>query len=390
MSNKEKDIFIQQKENLDFHSLKTDLYSIYCLSSQNLLHEENIIDINQIKIDEIIFNIKSSLNNIISYQTQLHNYIIKLESDIRHFLKREFQFNIIKNSLESKLNAYTNLEEEYQELKEKVHFSGGKFLENDRKDNEIMILKKENSSIKKEIVKCEKKCDAFEDQIEKDQDIIDELKIKNNKLNNLVSELKKQCFQNMRNNSSINLNIINNNNINQNPNKNKKNIMQKNTFFNTPKSPYNLDSFHSNITTTNKSKFEYKRKTKSEFTMGNDRNNSTNYNKIFNMNKKNIYGAKKYKTRSISMLLDENDKRENYNWMNNTTNKQLSNLNGQKSNKMKNLTKYKLSLSNKNESFANLRNIKDNLSKRMFKNNINIKGKNSIFIKRIFQKNDIM
>ena len=174
MSNKEKDTFIQQKENLDFHYLKTDLYSIYCLSSQNLLHEENIIDINQIKIDEIIFNIKSSLNNIISYQTQLHNYIIKLESDIRHFLKREFQFNIIKNSLESKLNAYTNLEEEYQELKEKVHFSGGKFLENDRKDNEIMILKKENSSIKKEIVKCEKKCDALEDQIEKDQDTIDE------------------------------------------------------------------------------------------------------------------------------------------------------------------------------------------------------------------------
>ena len=57
---------------------------------------------------------------------------------------------------------------------------------------------------------------------------------------------------------------------------------------------------------------------------------------------------------------------------------------------MKNLTKYKLSLSNKNESFANLRNIKDNLSKRMFKNNVDIKGKNSIFIKRIFQKNDIM
>ena len=70
MSNKEKDIFIQQKENLDFHSLKTDLYSIYCLSSQNLLHEENIIDINQIKIDEIIFNIKLILSHI------KHNYII--------------------------------------------------------------------------------------------------------------------------------------------------------------------------------------------------------------------------------------------------------------------------------------------------------------------------
>ena len=124
--------------------------------------------------------------------------------------------------------------------------------------------------------------------------------------------------------------------------------------------------------------------------MGNDRNKSSKYNKVFNMNKKNLYGAKKYKTRSISMLLDDNEKKENYNWMNNTLNKQLSNLNVQKSNKMNILTKYKLSLSNKNESFANLKNIKDTLSKRMFKNNINIKGKNSIFIKRIFQNNDII
>ena len=58
-----------------------------------------------------------------------------------------------------------------------------------------MILKKENSSLKKEIAKYEQKYDALEDQIEKDQDIIDELKIKNNKLNSLVSEFKKQCFQ---------------------------------------------------------------------------------------------------------------------------------------------------------------------------------------------------
>ena len=384
MNKQEKDTFIQQNENLDIHSIKSDLFSIYRTCFQNILNNENIIDINQININDIILRIKSSLNNIISCQEQLQNYIMKLESDIRHFLKKEFQSSIIKNSLESKLQAYNNLEEEYQELKEKVHFSRGKFLENDRKDNEIMILKKENSSLKKEIAKFEQKYDALEDQIEKDQDIIDELKIKNNKLNNLVSEFKKQCFQSMRNNSSINLNIINNNKININ--KNKKNEMQKNTFFNTPKSPYNLESFHSNITTTNKTKFEYKRKTKSEFTMGNDRKNRAHYNKIFNMNKKNLYGTKKYKARSISMLLDDYDKKENYNWMNSTSNKQFSNINGQSLNKMNNLTKYKLS----NESFANLRNMKDTLTKKMFKNNFNIKGKNSIFIKRIFQKNDII
>ena len=346
-------------------------------------------DINQMKINDIIFHIKSSINNIISCQTQFQNYIIKLESDIRHFLKREFQFNIMKNSLESKLKAYMNILEEYQELKEKVHFSAGKFLENDRKDNEIIILKKENSSLKKDIIRYEQEKHVLEETIAKDQDTIDELKLKITKLTNLVSELKRQNFQNMRNNSSINLNIINNNNIN--PNKNKKNgffFKHKNTFLNSPKSPYNLESFHSNISNSNKTKFEYKRKSNSEFTMDNDRNYNTNYNKVFNINKKNINGTKKHKSRSISMLLDDNEKKENYNWLNNSINKQFSNIKGQTINKIYSLPKYRLSISNKNESALNLRNIKDTLPKKMLKNNLNlnVKGKNSIFVKRIFQK----
>ena len=49
-----------------------------------------------------------------------------------------------------KLNAYMGLEEEYEELKEKVKYDGGKFLDNERKENEIIILRKENSSLKKE------------------------------------------------------------------------------------------------------------------------------------------------------------------------------------------------------------------------------------------------
>ena len=208
-------------------------------------------------------------------------------------------------------------------------------------------------------------------------------------MTNLVSELKRQYFQNMRNNSSINLNIINNNNIN--PNKNKKNgffFKHKNTFLNSPKSPYNLESFHSNITNSNKTKFEYKRKSNSEFTMDNDRNYNTNYNKVFNINKKNINGTKKHKSRSISMLLDDNEKKENYNWLNNSINKQFSNIKGQTINKIYSLPKYKLSISNKNESALNLRNIKDTLPKKILKNNLNlnVKGKNSIFVKRIFQK----
>ena len=321
MNNQINDPQFQSRENFDYQSLKNNLYFIYKTCFQNILQQQNIIDINQIKLDEIILHIKSLMNNIIEYQTQIQNYIIKLEADVRHLLKREFQFNILKNSLESKIRAYMNMEEDYQELKEKVHFSEGKFLENDRKDNEISILKKENSSVKKEIIKLEKKYNDLEERLSKDQDIIDELKLKNDKLNNLVSELKKEHFQNMRSNSSINLNIINNNNIN--PNKNKKNglfLKQKNTFFNTPKSNYNLESLQSNINinqSSNNTKFEYIRKNKNEFTIDNTSNYNTNYNKIFNINTKNMYGTRKNKSRSISMLLDDYDKRENYFWMNN-------------------------------------------------------------------------
>ena len=391
MNNQINELSYQQNETLDYHSLKNNLYSIYKLCSQNLILQQNITDINQIKINEIILHIKSSINNLISFQTQLQNIIIKLEADTRHFLKREFQFNIQKHSLESKVKAYMNMEEEYQELKEKMHYSQGKFLENDRKDHEILILKKENSSIKKDITKLEKKNIELEERINKDQNIIDELKLKNDKLTNIISELKKQNFQNMRSNSSINLNIINNNNIN--PNKNKKNALflkQKNAYLNSPKSSFNSESLNSNFNinySSNKTKFDYTSKNKEEFNLDNNRNYITNYNKIFNINGNNGYGQKKNRNRSISMLLDDYDKKENYFWMNNSTNKFLSNIKGKTINKINqnSLPKYKLSLSNKNESLANLRNMKD-MPKKIIRKKWNIKGNNSIFIKRISQK----
>ena len=391
MNNQINELSYQQNETLDYHSLKNNLYSIYKLCSQNLIQQQNITDINQIKINEIILHIKSSINNLISFQTQLQNIIIKLEADTRHFLKREFQFNIQKHSLESKVKAYMNMEEEYQELKEKMHYSQGKFLENDRKDHEILILKKENSSIKKDITKLEEKNIELEERINKDQNIIDELKLKNDKLTNIISELKKQNFQNMRSNSSINLNIINNNNIN--PNKNKKNALflkQKNAYLNSPKSSFNSESLNSNFNinySSNKTKFDYTSKNKEEFNLDNNRNYITNYNKIFNINGNNGYGQKKNRNRSISMLLDDYDKKENYFWMNNSTNKFLSNINGKTINKINqnSLPKYKLSLSNKNESLANLRNMKD-MPKKIIRKKWNIKGNNSIFIKRISQK----
>ena len=94
-------------------------------------------------------------NKILEDYNQLENQIRKLEVDNKYYLKILMQYKIQNNSLEMKLNAYMSLEDEYEELKEKVKYEGGKFLENDRKDNEIIILRNENSNLKKEILKLE-------------------------------------------------------------------------------------------------------------------------------------------------------------------------------------------------------------------------------------------
>ena len=88
---------------------------------------------------------------------QLESYIRKLEDNIKFLIKTLFQNKIFRDSLESKLRAYLKIEEDYENLKEKVRYEDGKFMENDRKDNEINILRRENSNLKKEISKIKQK-----------------------------------------------------------------------------------------------------------------------------------------------------------------------------------------------------------------------------------------
>ena len=93
---------------------------------------------------------------------QLENHIKKLEFDIRYYMQKEFQHKIKRDTLEMKLNAYMEMETEFEELKEKVKYEGGKFLNNERKDNEIIILRQENSILKKEIEKYKENNKLFE------------------------------------------------------------------------------------------------------------------------------------------------------------------------------------------------------------------------------------
>ena len=326
--------------------LKSKIYEIYTemkkylsvSENQNKSEEENqeislttefpILIENLQKYTTLIIDGKTKNNNNNNYKNkvdntvkQLENYIRKLENDVRFFIKKIFLYKIKNDSLEMKIKDYIEIEEEYEELKEKVKYEDGKFMDNDRKDNEINILRRENSNIKKEISKLENKIKDLEQykiKYNEDEEVIKQLKNKNKQLNKKISELEDEL-----NNTKINLNNISNNNernynqININDYNNLKldkfNLNNKNniqfrhgvTNYQLPKNPFNLES---NKTNTLKS---------------NDSNKLiiSAYNKIYNNkniispmrnnNNSNIYqNLKKINSNSISMREDNEQSSE--------------------------------------------------------------------------------
>ena len=162
--------------------------------------------------EQIISNQKRNKPSDLS---QLENHICKLEYDIRVLLQREFQNKIKTDTLEMKVNAYTEMENEFEELKEKVKYEGGKFLNNERKDNEIIILRQENSTLKKEIKKYKEDKEIYESKIKTGQETIAKLKKDISSLNKKMEKMEKDNInikQPNNNNSSINININNNGN----------------------------------------------------------------------------------------------------------------------------------------------------------------------------------
>ena len=48
--------------------------------------------------------------------------------------------------MENKIEEYMEMEDEFEEMKTKLKYEDGRFLKNDRKDNEIIIIRGENSN----------------------------------------------------------------------------------------------------------------------------------------------------------------------------------------------------------------------------------------------------
>ena len=186
------------KENIDnlnkkLYELYTDIKA-YLFSSEgnNTNNLEIISSTNPLLIIKTIQEYFNYIKNNYNFDliTQLENTIIKLEKDLKYHIKNEFMLKIQKDSSDSKIRNYMEIEEEFEELKEKVRYEGGKFLNNDRKDNEIKILRRENSNIKREIKKLEMKIKNLEKKDEEDQGIIRQLRSKILKSDRKIEELE--------------------------------------------------------------------------------------------------------------------------------------------------------------------------------------------------------
>ena len=173
------------KEIIVSTNIQTILYYIK-ESIPILIHKkiEEYKNNNQKIIDTPIHIINPSIEN------QLKNY----ENQIKYYIKLNFESEIERDSLKKKIIYYMKIEENFKEMSEKLKYKNGYFLDNDRKENEIEILRRENSNIKKAITKIEEENKNLKLELLNDQTVIKEQKEKITSLTKKIEDLKKKLI----------------------------------------------------------------------------------------------------------------------------------------------------------------------------------------------------
>ena len=211
-------------ENIDENSTFTFIKEInedFKKISQVLHSSCNNFPNNKIElIDNIIKNIYLSLLNFLKNHSNLYEQLLqKTEMQLRFHIKNEYMLKLQKDALENKIKSLLIRDEEYEKLKQltNVIVENGHFILNDRKENEIIILKAENSNLKKAINNYEK---VIEKKNRREKDLTNEIKIIIETYDKKLNELKKNLTPTKKtkhSNSSININDISSNiKLNQN------------------------------------------------------------------------------------------------------------------------------------------------------------------------------
>ena len=160
-------------------------------------------------------NISNDLQNL------YENNIRFLESKERKLMRKINQDKLRIDAMENKIGEFLEMENEFEEMKAKFKYEDGRFLKNDRKDNEIIIIRSENSNLKKIISELEEKNKKNNEMLVSKDKIINNLKeeIKILEKNKKKLEIK----NNINNNIKEQYNLLNGINININNGTNSKN-----------------------------------------------------------------------------------------------------------------------------------------------------------------------
>ena len=165
-----------------------------------------------------IFSEMTSIVNLLSKEKdrffyQYESSLQKNENKIRALYSDIFNLNIKKSYLENNMEILLRKEREYRLVKEKtgVVIENGTIIYNDRKENEIFILRTENSTLKNVITKIEKELDELKEKYEKEKENNEKIMMKiNKKFNKIKYKLKtRNPSIKGKSNSTININSYN-------------------------------------------------------------------------------------------------------------------------------------------------------------------------------------
>ena len=178
-------------------------------SIQILISEKIELSKNQQKLeDEKIFSKNKNLDHppiSISENEKYENIIKNLEEKERFLTKIILQDKLQKEAMENKINEYMDMEDEFEEMKTKLKYEDGRFLNNDRKDHEIIIIRNENSKLKNTIDELEKENNKLKNQISEQNQKINSLKEEIDKLNKRNNQMHNLLLENEDNNNNLNL-----------------------------------------------------------------------------------------------------------------------------------------------------------------------------------------
>lgn len=153
-----------------------------------------------------------------------------LEKENRNLYQQVFELKFQLEIYQSSIEEYVHMEEEFEEMKQKFKYEGGKFLDNDRKDNEILILRAENTNLKQLIKSFENTNEEYKIKQKENETLIEKYKNEISTLKNKLQGAENEL--NLYSNISININNHNelstiNSPLNSNKTNNAQNISIK-------------------------------------------------------------------------------------------------------------------------------------------------------------------